>query len=84
MHIHKSKINVIAKTLCIEDFPGGPVADSALPVQGAWVQSLVRELDPAYHNKTQAEPNKQTKNLSSIRVLTLSILIQWQREQKLT
>ena len=32
-------------------FPGGPVVKTAaLPKQGAWVQSLVRELDPAYHN----------------------------------
>ena len=26
------------------DFPGGPVTDSMLPLQGAWVQSLGREL----------------------------------------
>ena len=33
------------------DFPGGSVAkDSVLPRQGAQVQSLVRELDPAWHN----------------------------------
>ena len=28
----------------MRDFPGGPAADSTLPVQGVWVQSLVREL----------------------------------------
>ena len=28
------------------DFPGGP--DSELPMQGAQVRSLVRELDPSY------------------------------------
>ena len=28
------------------DFLGGPVAKTAFPMQGAWVQSLVRELDP--------------------------------------
>ena len=27
------------------DFPGGPVAKTVLPMQGAWVQPLVRELD---------------------------------------
>ena len=27
-------------------FPGGSVADSALLMQGAWVQFPVRELDP--------------------------------------
>ena len=33
------------------DFPGGPVAKtSLLPVQGARVRSLVRELDPTCHN----------------------------------
>ena len=26
------------------------MAKTLLPVQGAWVQSLVRELDPACHN----------------------------------
>ena len=34
----------------MEDFPGGPVADSALPMQGAQVQSLVRELDPTWRS----------------------------------
>ena len=28
------------------DFPGGPVAKTVLPMQEAWVRSLVRELDP--------------------------------------
>lgn len=28
------------------DFPGGSVAMTLLPGQGAWVQSSVRELDP--------------------------------------
>ena len=32
------------------DLPGGPGADSTLSVQGAWVQTLVRELDPTCHN----------------------------------
>ena len=32
------------------NFPGGPVADSPLPLQGAQVRSLVRELDPVWHN----------------------------------
>ena len=30
----------------VRDFPGGPVAKTALPMPRAWVQSLVRELDP--------------------------------------
>ena len=34
------------------DFPGGPpaVADSALPLHRAWVQSLIRKLDPTCRN----------------------------------
>ena len=28
----------------VGDFPGGPVVKTLLPEQGAWVQSLVREL----------------------------------------
>jgi len=29
----------------VRDFHGSPVSDSMFPMQGAWVQSLVRELD---------------------------------------
>ena len=34
------------------DFPGGPVAQNPrpTPMQGTWVQSLVRELDLVCHN----------------------------------
>ena len=32
------------------DFPGGAVAETALPMHGAWVLSLVWELDPTCHN----------------------------------
>ena len=32
------------------DFPGGPVAKTMLPMQGAWVRSLVRGLDPTCCN----------------------------------
>ena len=33
------------------DFPGGPVAKTPpLPMQGAWVRSLLRELDPTCCN----------------------------------
>ena len=38
-----SRMNRIKKR--VEDFPGRPVTKSAIPVQEAWVQSLVRELD---------------------------------------
>ena len=40
-----------------KDFPDGPVVRTSLPLQGAWVQSLVRELrshrplDVAKNNK---------------------------------
>ena len=32
------------------DFPSGPVAVPVLLMQGAWVLSLVRELDPTCYN----------------------------------
>ena len=33
------------QTLNYQDLPGGPAAKTLLPVQGTWVQYLVRELD---------------------------------------
>ena len=39
-----------AKILPLRDFPDGPVADSVLPMLGASVRSLVRELDPTCCN----------------------------------
>ena len=39
-----------AQKITTEDFPGGPVEDSALPLQGAWVRSLVRN-QPKKKNK---------------------------------
>ena len=49
-----------------KDFPGGPEADSRLPKQGAWVQSLVRGIsfphaatkDLSYQNYNPEQPNK--------------------------
>ena len=35
----------------VRDFPGGPVAKTVLPMLGAQVQSLVRELDPMCYNQ---------------------------------
>ena len=32
------------------DFRGSPVVKTTLPMQGAWVRSLVRELDPTCHS----------------------------------
>ena len=32
------------------DFSGGPAVDSELPMQGAWVRFLVKELDPTGRN----------------------------------
>ena len=45
------------------EFPGGPVADSTLPMQGAWVQSLVMELDPTCLNKHLAQVNKEISKI---------------------
>ena len=38
------------KIFTLGDFPGGPVAKTELPKQGAWVPHLVRELDPTCRN----------------------------------
>ena len=35
------------------DRPGGPVAKTLLPMQGVWVWTLIRELDPAHCNQDQ-------------------------------
>ena len=42
------KVSAIIKLVL--DFPGGPVAKTMLPVQGTWVQSLVREVDATCQN----------------------------------
>ena len=34
----------------------------SLPTQGAWVRSLVRELDPTCHNEHVVQPNKLKNN----------------------
>ena len=39
----------------LRDFPGGPVAKTVLPMHGAWVPSLVRELDPTCHATTKTQ-----------------------------
>ena len=52
---HSSLVNSKQKSMNLKcgktgDFPGGPVAKTALPMQGAWVRSLIRELDSTGHN----------------------------------
>ena len=37
------------KETALEDFPGGPVVKTLLPMQGANVQSLIKKLDPTHH-----------------------------------
>ena len=46
------------KSVRTGDFPGGPGAKTALSVQGARVQSLIRELDPTCCNYDSVPPNK--------------------------
>ena len=49
----------------MRDFHGSPVADSMFPMQGAWVQPLVRELDTharANDSTTRAQ-HDQTNNI---------------------
>ena len=40
----------ITYTTLLKDFPGGPVTKTVLPMQGTWVQALVRELEPTCLN----------------------------------
>ena len=40
------------------DFPGGPVAKTVLPMQGAQVQPLIRELDPNTTTKSLRDSTK--------------------------
>ena len=44
----------------VRDFLGGPVGKTALPVQGAWIQSPVGELDPACRPQLKS-PHATTK-----------------------
>ena len=41
---------VMLKSNKLKNFSGGPVAKTLLPMQRAWVQCLVRELDPTCDN----------------------------------
>ena len=36
----------------VRDFSGGPVAKTQLLMQGTWVRSLIRELDPICQTKS--------------------------------
>ena len=48
----------------IREFPGGPVVDSVLPMQGAWVRSPVGEL--RFHMPVQPkQTNKQNKKIKN-------------------
>lgn len=38
-------------------FPGDPVVKAGLPMQGAWIQSLVRELRPYVPHGTAKKKN---------------------------
>ena len=46
----KLKKDVLSIKYTYRDFPGGPAAKTALPLQGALVRSLATELDPACNN----------------------------------
>ena len=41
---------VLLKSNKLKNFSGGPVAKTLFPMQGAWVWSLVRELDSTCQN----------------------------------
>ena len=46
------------KSTWLRDCPGGPVAKTALSMQGAQVQFLVRELNPTCDRYDLAQPDK--------------------------
>jgi len=46
----------------ILDFHGGPVVQTLLPLQGAWVQSLVRELRSGMPHGVEKFINKKKNN----------------------
>ena len=46
------------KKVKLMGFPGGPVAKTALSMQGAQVQFLVRELNPTCDRYDLAQPDK--------------------------
>ena len=48
--VHENYLYSMIVSEFAEGVPGGPVVYSALPMQGVWVQFLVRELDPTYHS----------------------------------
>jgi len=50
LNFKKAHKNNFLKKNNQRDFPGGLEADSALSMQEAQVQSLVRRLDPTRHN----------------------------------
>ena len=43
-------INYTLKKM-FKNFLDGPVVKTVLPMQWAWIQSLVKELDPVCHNR---------------------------------
>ena len=54
-------MNSHQKDTCISwDFPGGPVAKTQLPIEGAWVRFLPGELDPTCCN--QSSPMAQGRS----------------------
>ena len=62
-HIHFCLFVGAPSKVASRDFPGGPVADSKLPMQGAKVLSLVREQNPAATTKDPACSNKDQRSL---------------------
>ena len=52
------------------DIPDGPVAKGfSPPMQGAWVRSLVRELDPTCHNYRSCVPQLRPDTAKEITFL---------------
>ena len=58
------------------DFPSGPVVKTVLPLQGAWVQSLVQEL--RFH-KPHGVAKKKANSLTDLITLSINSIFVLQR-----
>ena len=51
-------VAILLLTISLRGSLGGPLADSTLLTQGAWVRSLVREVDPSAMTQSFQAPTK--------------------------
>ena len=78
MKFFKRKSWLIQNKKQSRDFPGGPVVETALPVQGAEVQSLVREL--TFHMPWYAAKKVKKKKKSKVETTKQVAIIESKRK----